>query len=336
MQRRLVRMQDIASEVGVSPATVSLVLNNKATALRISSSVQSAVWEAAQRMGYRPNLSARRLRSSDPSALIIALVTTRESPLSLLNSVFAGAQLAAAASSVPVQITVEPYAQGHLDALPGLEDGLRFNGAIIANTGPADDRFLAHHQSVVPVVLFSRHVDGCSYIDATNYASGRMAADLLAQKGRQRLGVLYASALTQATNDRRQGFIDAAAQAGMSPVTEIVGATFNERGGYEGMSAFLETGQSCDGVFAVFDYLAFGAMHALRQAGRRIPADVALIGHDDHDLAGYVEPPLTTIHIPLVDMAQEATTTLVRILIGEEREPVQRTYQTHLVMRESV
>ena len=76
-------------------------------------------------------------------------------------------------------------------------------------------------------------------------------------------------------------------------------------------------------------------MHALRRSGRHIPADVAVIGHDDLDIARFVEPPLTTVHLPLKEMAHEAAATLVRILVGEIAQPVQITYQTHLVVRES-
>jgi len=334
MVHRLARMQDIATEVGVSPATVSLVLNNKAASLRISSGVQAAVWDAAQRMGYRPNLSARRLRSS-AAGLTIALVSGHETSLSVLNSVHAGAQRYAQVSSVPIQITIESFAAGRLADLQGLSNGSRFHGAIVANTGLDDDAYLASHRLPMPLVLFTRHVDGCSYIDATNVASGRIAADVLVKRGCRRLAVLSCAMVTQARADRRLGFKQAVADAGLPQPADIVSAEFNERGGYEAMSAFLATGQPCDGVFVIYDYMAIGAMCALRRSGRRVPDDVAVVGHDDLDMASYVEPPLTTIHMPLTEMAEDAASTLVRILIGELAEPVQRTYQTYLVARAS-
>ncbi len=335
MQHRMARMQDIAREVGVSPATVSLVLNNKAAALRISSAVQAQVWAAAQRVGYRPNLSARRLRSSSPPVLTIALVTAREDPLAILNSVNIGAHAYADISPAPIQITVESFAMGRLGNWRGLDDGLRFHGAIIANTGPEDDTYLLGRNLPLPVVLFNRHLDGCNYINATNDASGRYAAEQLLRRGCRHLCVLSCAVKTQARADRVQSFAQTVMQAGLPSPMNIVSGAFTERGGYEAMSAFLATGQPCDGLFAIFDYMAFGAMHALRRNGRRIPDDVAVVGHDDLDMASYVDSPLTTVHIPLAEMAQEAAATLVRILIGELAEPVQRTYQTHLVVRES-
>jgi DNA-binding LacI/PurR family transcriptional regulator len=335
MQYRVARMQDIAKEVGVSPATVSLVLNNKAAALRISSAVQSAVWAAAQRAGYRPNLSARRLRSTASPLLTIALVTAREAPLAILNSVNAGAHAYADVSPVPVQITVESFAMGRLGSLPGLNDGLRFHGAIIANTGPEDDAYLVGRSLPVPVVLFSRHLDGCNYISASNDVSGRQAAELLLGRGCRHLCVLTCARTTQARSERTGGFCDVVTSSGLPMPVTIVSSEFNERGGHEAMAAFLATGQPCDGLFAIYDYMAFGAMHALRRSGRRIPDDVAVVGHDDLDMASYVDPPLTTFHMPLAEMAKDAAETLVRILIGELTEPVQRAYPISLVQRES-
>jgi len=330
-----VRMEDIAQEVGVSRVTVSIVLNNKGPEFRISERVQAEVWEAAQRLGYRPNVLARRLRSADSNTLFIALATARQSPLTIMSSVYTGADLYVDDSPVPIQLTVESFSQGQLKDLPGLLDGSRFNGAIIANSAPEDDTFLEDHNLAVPVVVFNRHLETCNYIDATNRESGRIAAKLLLQQDRRHICILHSAKLTQSTNDRRLGFTEVLEEAGFPPPIAIVGDTFSERGGYEGMAAFLEEGRPCDAIFAVGDYMALGAMYCLRQAGRCVPDDVAVVGHDDVDMAGFANPSLTTLHLPLQKMAQDAASILVQILTREMKGPVQRTYETYLVKRES-
>ena len=330
-----VRMEDIAREVGVSRVTVSVVLNNRGEELRISKRVQDEVWKAARRLGYRPNVLARRLRSAEPSMLFIALATARQAPLTILSSVYTGADLFASKSQVPIQLTVESFSQGQLENLPGLLDGLRFNGAIISNSAPEDEVFLEKQELPIPVIVFNRYVQNLSYINATNRASGHMAAELLIQHGRRNLCILQNAKLTQSTDERRSGFLEKLEEAGFPPPTTIVGDSFSERGGNEGMASFLERKQPCDAVFAVGDYMALGAMHAIRKADRRIPDDVAVIGHDNVDMAGYANPALTTLHLPLEEMAQDAATTLVQILIGEVKGPIQRTYDTYLVKRES-
>jgi DNA-binding LacI/PurR family transcriptional regulator len=183
--------------------------------------------------------------------------------------------------------------------------------------------------------VFNRHIEGRNYIDATNAWSGRHAAEYLIERGRKSLCVLYAAGLTQSTDERRQTFLEAAQQHGLQQPAEAIGSAFSEDGGYEAMTTFLATGRPCDGVFCVGDYMAVGAMHALRTAGRRIPDDVAVIGHDNVDVARYMVPPLTTYHLPLMDMAHAAMEVLVGILTGELEEPVQRVFKTTLVARES-
>lgn len=330
-----VTMKEIANLTGVSQSTVSRILSQSASRVPISKETRDRVEAAMKEMGYRPNLTARRLRSSEPHTLFIALATASQAPLVVLSAVYHGAVLYASTSPLSIQLTVEPYGRGRLKDLPGLLDMTRFNGAIIANSSPDDDQFLASHDVAVPVILFNRLVEGCNCISSTNYGSGQRAAEFLVQRGRRNLCVLYASGLTQSTNDRRQAFIDTALQHGLPPPAEAIGSTFNEDGGYEAMTAFLATGQPCDGVFGVGDFMAFGALHALREAGRRVPDDVSVIGHDNVDLAKYTAPPLTTLHLPLMDMAHAAMAALVSILTGEAEEPVQQVFETPLIVRQS-
>ena len=330
-----VSMKEIARLAGVSQSTVSRVLSRAESRVPISEETRERVLAASIEMGYRPNLLARRLRSSESHTLFIALATSSQAPLVVLSSVYHAAVLFASTSKVPIQLTVEPYGRGQLADLPGLLDMTRFNGAIVANSSPEDDQFLMSQDVVVPVVLFNRHVDGCNYIDATNERSGRNAAEYLIQSGRKRLCVLYASGLTQSTDERRQAFLKAVQQHGLERPAEAIGNAFSEDGGYEAVLAFLATGQPCDAVFCVGDYMAIGAMHALRAAGRRIPDDVAVIGHDNVDMARYTVPPLTTYHLPLMDMAYAAMEALVGILTGELEEPVQQLFETAPVIRET-
>jgi DNA-binding LacI/PurR family transcriptional regulator len=330
-----VSMKEIARRAGVAQSTVSRILSGAESRVPISEETRARVAAVMKEMSYRPNLLARRLRSVEPHSLFIALATASQAPLVVLSSVYYGAVLYASSSPVPIQLTVEPYGRGQLKDLPGLLSMSRFNGAIIANSSPEDDRFLASQGVAVPVIVFNRRVDGCNYIDSTNAQSGRLAAEYLIQRGRRHLCVLYAAMLTQSTDLRRQAFLEAAQQHGLPRPAEAVGAIFSEDGGYEAMTSFLATGQPCDAVFCVGDYMAVGAMHALRVAGRRIPDDVSVIGHDNVDMTRYTVPPLTTFDLPLMDMAQAAMAALVGILTGEVAEPVQQVFETRLVIRES-
>ncbi len=339
MARRTVRIVDIAREVGVSPATISAVLNNKATEARISESVQEAVWAAARELGYQPNIAARRLRSSDPAManIYLAIISASETPLSVAGPMFQGVQAFADQSPNPIQLTLETFHRGRLRQLPGLHDGSRFNAAIIANSAPEDDDFLASADLPMPVALFLRRIDRHSYVTSDASRCGGQAGDLLWRLGRRRFALLAPSGTTQARTERVQGYRAALLRHGVAAdqIAGIVAASFSERGGYEAVAAFLAAGGQCDALFAVGDPLAFGAMAALRHHGLRIPQDVAIIGHDDVDMAAFVDPPLTTFHLPLAKMAFDAAEILVDVLGGERKGPIHLVYPSELIVRGS-
>jgi LacI family transcriptional regulator len=339
MAQQTVRIVDVARRANVSPATVSAVLNNKAAEARISESVQEVVRTAARELGYQPNIAARSLRShgGQRNTLYLAVISASETPLTTLAPMFQGVLSFAAQSAIPIQLTVEMFQREQLRALPGLSNGSRFNGAIIANTSPEDDAWLAEVDLPMPVSIFLRRIPRHSFVDSDGAACGQQAAELLWNMGRRRFAVLAPSATTQARSSREGGFLMALRRLGLpaSEVMRIVAPSFDENGGYAAMSTSLDAGQRCDALFAVGDTLAFGAMAALKQRGHSVPGDVAVVGHDDLPMAAYVDPPLTTFAIPLSQMAFDAASSLVNLLNRAETGPVHLHSAAHLVVRGS-
>lgn len=336
MRRRPVRIIDIAHRLDISPATVSAVLNHKATEGRISKKTQAAVWETVREMGYQPNIAARRLRSDNANSatVYVAIVSSSETPLVVVGSVFRGVQLFAAESDVPLQLTIETFFPGHLKSLPGLLNGSRFNGAIIANTALEDDEFLARTDIPVPLVVFLRQIERHSYVSSDGFQSGYRAGNLLLEKKRRRPAALVPTSTTQARQERLAGYRQALYEGGITDIAELA-EEFTEQGGYRAMLAFLQAGGQCDGLFAVGDIMAFGAIAAIKQYGLTIPGDIALIGHDDLEMAPFTDPPLTTFHLPVVEMAHDAARILVSLLDLSNSQPIHRVYQANLVLRGS-
>jgi DNA-binding LacI/PurR family transcriptional regulator len=332
--RRRPSLRDIAQRTGLSLSTVSVVLNNKARASAFAEATRARVLEAAQELGYQPNLAARRLRSSQRETLSIGLAVGLNPSASMLRASVDAAQWCAEQSSVPIQLSIEPFVPGKLCELPGLNDGLRYNGLIVANSSAEDMGFLATNKLAMPTVLFNRHHEACNYVSAANFQSGRAAAEFLLRRGRRYPWVLCNQGATQVIEERCQGFLQGLQEAGLPPLV-MTGEGSGEIGGYEAMSALLDKGYPCDAIFAVTDFVAIGAMHVLRKAERRIPEDITIIGHDDEQAAAFAAPPLTTYRMPRRQMAQDAVSALVGILSGEIHGLVQRTYESELVVRES-
>ena len=339
MARQKVRILDVAKQANVSPAAVSAVLNHKAAEARISETAQEAIWAAARELGYQPNIAARSLRAGggNKNALYLAVISASETPLTTLGPMFQGVLNFADQSPTPIQLTLEMFHRGRLHELPGLHNGSRFNGAIIANTAPEDDDFLAGIELSMPVSIFLRRVERHSYVDSDSYDCGHQAGELFWGQGRRHFAVVAPSSTTQARTQRARGFRASLLQHGLpeTAIRTIVAATFDEIGSFDAVTDFLEAGGRCDALFAVGDTLAFGALAALKQAGVTVPRDVAIIGHDDLPMAAFVDPPLTTFRIPLAQMAYDAAATLVELLNGTCRGPVHSLYSGELVVRGS-
>ena len=109
---------------------------------------------------------------------------------------------------------------------------------------------------------------------------------------------------------------------------------FTRESGVEAMRQLLADDPQLDAVFVASDLMADGALRALRDAGRRVPDDVAVIGFDDIEIAGYTEPPLTTVRQPIVDLGREMARQLLRLAAGETIEPAV-ILPTELVIRDS-
>jgi LacI family transcriptional regulator len=134
--------------------------------------------------------------------------------------------------------------------------------------------------------------------------------------------------------DRREGYQSALYEAGL-PVDEklIVAGDFTENSGYTSMRQLLPL--EPDAVFVASDLMAVGVLRALRQAGRRVPDDVAVVGFDDAPIVNFTDPPLTTVRQPVYELGLTAVKSLLRLLEQETQEPLHTILPTELVIRAS-
>jgi DNA-binding LacI/PurR family transcriptional regulator len=159
------------------------------------------------------------------------------------------------------------------------------------------------------------------------------AARHLIDSGRTRLAMTAGPADMVAATDRLDGFRAALREAGREPPI-VAHGDFTRDSGEEAAQEVLRRFPEVDAIFAANDLMGAGALKALRQAGRRVPDDVAVIGFDDIDLARYTDPPLTTVRQPVAEQARIMVEMMLeRIEGGPVREPV--VLPTRVVQRES-
>jgi DNA-binding LacI/PurR family transcriptional regulator len=190
----------------------------------------------------------------------------------------------------------------------------------------------------VPLVLCGRPLDDrpVSYVDADNAGGARVATEHLLGLGRRTVATITGRYDMVAGVDRLTGWRDALADAGLpAPDALVEGGDFTEAGGARAMTTLLERVPDLDAVFVASDPMAVGALRALREAGRRVPEDVAVVGFDDAAVAQTCDPPLTTVAQPLADMTA-VMTELLMAQVDQVTEVVERRVcPTRLVRRAS-
>jgi LacI family transcriptional regulator len=188
----------------------------------------------------------------------------------------------------------------------------------------------------IPFVIIGRHLNGlnASYVDADNVRGARMATEHLMQHGRQHTATITGPLNMCPGQDRLQGYRAALRSAGSS-IDEnlIVEGDFTEAGGFATMQKLMP--HRPDAVFIASDLMAVGALRALRQAGVRVPDDVALVGFDDAPIATYSDPPLTTVRQPVYELGVTAIKHLLRLLDKDIEGPLRTILPTELVIRAS-
>ena len=343
-------LKEIAKRTGVAVSTVSLVLNGRSSAVRISEATRSRVLETARQIGYTPNVAARRLRAGGTARAepVLALLAPIDARFSLISRVVTGVRdylsratvAAGYESEAEPELLIETYLPGQLGRHRSLLSNHRAHGVIVVNSTPEDDAFLEANDLAVPIVLFqrrSRH----SYVQVDNAGSGRAVASHLLDSGYQHFAVLVPSMPSAAFNERRDGFLAALTEAGVDPAhVSMASGNFSEEGGAAAMEEILarravRLPQPPLGVFALTDAMAIGAMYGARVAGLRVPEDVGFVGHDDLEVSAYVEPPLSSVHTPRAEMAGRAAGILLDLLQRRVEPPIQEVFPSHLVVRAS-
>jgi DNA-binding LacI/PurR family transcriptional regulator len=174
-------------------------------------------------------------------------------------------------------------------------------------------------------------------VDADNEGGARIAVGHLLDRQRRRIAAIAGPQDMAVGVTRLAGYREAVAVAGGAVAEELVEyGDFSEASGAAGMRRLLDRRPDLDAVFVASDLMAAGAIRALRERGRRIPDDVAVVGFEDSPIARQTDPPLTTVHQPVERMGREMARLLVaRINKGELLEQPYVLLDTHMVARQS-
>ena len=320
---------DIAREAGVSPSTVSRVLNGT---VPVAPEKRDLVLSIAKKLRYHPNVIAQGLVRGRTAAIGV-LTQSIASPF--YGEILLGVEQGLAGSGYHLIITSGNWqTDAELAALDLLS--ARRVDALIVHAGVISDEDLQHAAEELPLVVIGRSIehieDHCLRVD--DFRAAYEATRYLIGLGHRRIAHIARPTHHQDAVDRYAGYRRALSDANL-PIDEqiIFVGDFTEQSGLLATQSLLNRALMFSAIFAANDQMAYGARLALYRHGIRVPDDISLIGFDDQPASAYTTPPLTTVRQPTHAIGQAAAQAILRLLNGQP--PALPALSTELIIRES-
>jgi DNA-binding LacI/PurR family transcriptional regulator len=321
-------IEDVARAAGVSRATASRVLNDLPGA---SQPTRARVHDAMATLGFRPNETARALASGRQRAIdVIAIADGQEEGWLGVHPYYSRvlAGMMSVLESVDVQLRLHAVTSNASAATIDAIAAGTTAGAVLATVTPAmASQFYRRCRRSVSLVTTSPEVPA---IEADNTDGAYAACQYLSGLGRRRIGAVHGPADNPCAIDRKAGYRRAMSELGRPDIGEDGG--FLRLGGYQAAQRLLARDPDLDSMFVACDLMAAGAVQAITATGRSVPHDVSIIGFDDSVAAICANPPLTTMRLPVEDMAAAATRLL---LAGNIPSGHRQRFMVNLVERQS-
>jgi LacI family transcriptional regulator len=328
-------ISDVASEAGVHPSTVSRVLNGHVGST-IRPATRERVLAAADRLDYRPSALARSLRLQRTLTLGM-LVPDITNPF--FSSIIKGAEDAARQRGYNLILcNSEDEPEREATYLRVLRER-QVDGLLIASSQMADDTIAALREEAFPFVLLNRATRSAEDLAVVvdNRAAGVEVVAYLAALGHRRVGHIAGPQNTTTGVDRRKGYRAGVLAYGLADEPELVveASAFSEEAGHEALGIMFAGPTRPTAVFAANDLIAIGMLQRLREIGAHVPGDLSIVGFNDIPLAGLLEPALTTVRVPQLEMGVAGAHLLIDRLEGRPIGDVRLTLPTELIVRAS-
>ncbi|GAA2235252.1 LacI family DNA-binding transcriptional regulator [Rarobacter faecitabidus] len=313
MEHRAPTLEEVAIAAGVSRSTASRVINGAA---RVAPETQQAVEYAIERLGYVPNQAARSLvtRRTESIALVIPEDDDRLLSDPFLGQVVSGVNAAAGRAGNQLVLLINQRNLEKSDRIARYLRGGHVDGTIVVSHHRDDELEKVLSQSGIPAHFIGRpfnHVPGVRFVDVDNVRGGEIATQHLIDRGAKRIATITGPEDMTSGTDRRKGWEDALRRAGMLADLHVAG-DFTIPGGMRAATELLDRGERFDGLFVASDQMAVGAMQVFSQRGLVVPDDIMVVGFDNLGFAESAVPTLATVQNPVREMADLATTALLR------------------------
>ncbi len=335
-----VTIKQVAKEAGVSPQTVSRVVNNHPD---VSPETRQRVQQVINRLSYQPSLIARTLIQGRSRTLgVVGTGLEYYGPSRTLS----GIEKQADELGYTLQLgLIRQPERGDVAQLWRDLLSRHVEGIVWAVPEIGDNRKWLQQVNgglMLPVVFLSMYPDpSLSVVAVDNRSGGKMATNHLLVQGYGRIGLITGPMNWWEARQRRQGWEDALEEMRL-PIDEnlVVEGDWTPFSGELGLRRLLDQCPDVEAVFVCNDQMALGALRTARQLGRRVPEDLAVVGFDDVPESAYFHPPLSTVRQDMVEVGRYAVRELCRLIeAGQETQPVVQSrrilIQPQLIVRES-
>ena len=330
-------IKDVAKKAGVSIATVSFVINNSK---HVSPDTKNRIQKAIKSLNYHPSNSAVSLVSGKTGNIGFILTDDhflRTEPF--YTRIFLGTEFEARNAGYYILLTSINPEFSKDDPLPKFILNKSVDGIIVAGKIPLNliDRMLPYDLPTV-YVDYIPHQNCCSLVLIDNIQGGLLATEHLINLGHSNIAFIGGDIEHPSLSDRLKGYKLALENAKISVKNNfiITEAKYPDRiHGYNSAKKIFAKNKNITAVFACNDAMAIGAMHYLKDSGYKIPNDISIIGFDDVEADLMLEPPLTTIRVPKIEMGVEALKLMVNTLKNKKSLTKKILVPVEIIERES-
>jgi len=322
---------DVAKRAGVSPMTVSRVVNGSGP---VSPKLRARVEKALKETGYVPNSVARNLRTkrTDTIGLVMPDITNP-----FFTHVVRGMEVTAREAGLLLLLTNTDQRPDEEARVVSMLLQRQVDGLLAIPAGSCTDTARLCQDAGVPLVIVDRRPEMPGSIDvvrADAEGGAYQLGKLLASLGHAYVAVITGPAYVPTAVDRAAGFSKAVEEEGL-PAPIVVHGDFSLASGHDMTQDLMQLDPRPTAIFAANNFLAIGAQHAIEEMGLNVPGDVALVGLDDLPTEMVTFPFLTVAAQPAEEMGRRAVGLLVRRIKEPEGEPEEILLPTELTVRRS-
>ena len=327
-------LQEVAARARVSIATVSRVLNRSE---KVGPKTRAAVEQALRALAYRPSRVARRLRMNSGRAHLVGLIIP-----DIQNPFYAeiarGVEDAAYASEYALILCNSDENPEKERFYLEVMQAESVDGIVLPPFSEADAAVAEMVKTGMPMVCVDRSLARAEtdLVDVDNYQGALDAVNHLLDRGHRHIGLIEGRVQVSTSRERRRGYLDALAARGIKPRADLMRVgDFKQESGRLLARELLGLRRPPTALFVCNNLMTVGALAGIHQAGRRVPADVAVVGFDDLPWAEALDPPPTVVRQPAYEVGRQAMELLLRRIMEPARPPVTVRLRPELVVRQS-